>query len=237
MSLFLQHLFRGSVDVPAFQAELTRAWEATGATKVTRVAVVLDREGGSEEGAESGGGVHHGASLCSRGDRKPCLKIAFLEGELVEVHRAHEVAEGTARGLSDAVAGAEWRWEESERGLREQLGELTLLQTRGSKLCFAIVGPLRARNHLSEGMQITSLCHTEMAKELTVLWTMVYSAMEFTLGCSPDETFCVEVVDELVVEFQKLEEWRSRLEWPGMRICNRLLGPPSGRARRDEATR
>jgi hypothetical protein len=35
----------------------------------------------------------------------------------------------------------------SER--REQFEELTLLQTRGSKLCHTIVGPPRTRHHLS----------------------------------------------------------------------------------------
>jgi hypothetical protein len=47
----------------------------------------------------------------------------------------------------------------------------------------------------------------------------------------PNETFQVEVVDELVAEFQKEEEWRSRLERPGMRIYDLPIGPPSGRAR------
>jgi hypothetical protein len=47
-----------------------------------------------------------------------------------------------------------------------------------------------------------------MAGDLAVLETVVSSAMEFTLGRSLDKTFQVEVVDELVVEFRKLEEWR-----------------------------
>jgi hypothetical protein len=41
----------------------------------------------------------------------------------------------------------------------------------------------------------------------------------------------VEVVSKLVAEFQRLEEWCSRLEWPTVRICDLLLGPPPGRAR------
>jgi hypothetical protein len=45
-----------------------------------------------------------------------------------------------------------------------------------------------------------------MAGELAVLWEAVFSTMEFTVGHLPDETFYVEVVDELVAEFQKLEE-------------------------------
>jgi hypothetical protein len=66
--------------------------------------------------------------------------------------------------LFDIAADAEQRREESERGCWEQWKELTLLQTRGSKLCFAIVGPPRARNHLSKGMWIAILHHSEMAK-------------------------------------------------------------------------
>jgi hypothetical protein len=80
-------------------------------------------------------------------------------------------------------------------------------------------------------MPITALCHIEMAGELVTLRTVVSSIVEFMLGHLPDETFQVEVVDELVAEFRKLEERRSRLERPGVRIYDLLLGPPSGRAR------
>jgi hypothetical protein len=38
-------------------------------------------------------------------------------------------------------------------------------------------------------------------------------------------------MDELVAEFWKIEERLSRLEYPGMRIYDLLLGPPSGHAR------
>jgi hypothetical protein len=68
-----------------------------------------------------------------------------------------------------------------------------------------------------------------MAGELVTLRMAVSSAMEFMLGCSLDETFWLEVVDELVVEFWKLEERRSWLKRLGMRICDLLLGPPSSR--------
>jgi hypothetical protein len=144
---------------------------------------------------------------------------------------AREVVEEIARGLSNAAADAERQRDESERGHREQLEEFTLLQTRGSKLCFAIIGPIRMRNHLSEGMQIAALHHTEMVGEFATLQTTVSSVVEFTLWCSLDETFQVEVVDVLVTEFRELEEQRSRLERPGVWIYDLLLGPPSGRAR------
>jgi hypothetical protein len=50
-------------------------------------------------------------------------------------------------------------------------------------------------------MQITTLHHIEMAEEVGTLQTVVSSAVEFVLGLSPDETFWVEVVDELVAKF------------------------------------
>jgi hypothetical protein len=51
------------------------------------------------------------------------------------------VAEVNSSGLSDVVADAEWRREESKRERWEQFEEHTLLQVSGSKLCLAIVGP------------------------------------------------------------------------------------------------
>jgi hypothetical protein len=86
----------------------------------------------------------------------------------------------------------------SERECRAQFEELTLLQTRGSELCHTIISPLWVRHHLSEGMQHMSLHHTEMVGELAVLWAVVS-----VLGRSPSDTFCVEVVGELVTEYQK----------------------------------
>jgi hypothetical protein len=116
-------------------------------------------------------------------------KIALLVGEHAEVHRAQEVAEEKSRGLSDAAADAERQWEVSEMELWEHFEELTLLQTRGFELCLTIIGPPQVRNHLLEGMHITSLRHTKMAEDLAVLWTAVPSAVELALGHSLDETF------------------------------------------------
>jgi hypothetical protein len=110
------------------------------------------------------------------------------------------------------------------------LEELTLLQTRGSELCFAIVSPPQARNHLLEGMQIAALWHTEMVGELATLQTVVSSTLEFTLGHLPDKTIWVEAVNEMVAEFYKLEEQLSWLKWPGVRICDLLLSLSSGQA-------
>jgi hypothetical protein len=57
-------------------------------------------------------------------------------------------------------------------------------------------------------MQLVTLCHTEMAGELAALYVVVYSAAESALGCSPNDTFRLEVVGELVAKFHRLEEWR-----------------------------
>jgi hypothetical protein len=89
----------------------------------------------------------------------------------------------------------------SERECQEQLEELTLLQTQGSNLCHAIVGPPQARHQLFEGMRLVALRHTKMDGELASLWAVVSSAMESVLGRSPNDTFHVEVVSELATEF------------------------------------
>jgi hypothetical protein len=147
-------------------------------------------------------------------------KITLLEDELVAERQAQEV---------------------SERECREHFKKLILLQTQGSKQCHAIIAPPRARHHLPEGMRFATLRNTEMAGELVVLHATVSSAAESMLGHSPSDTFCVEVLGELAAEFQKMEDRCSRLEWPVMRICDLLLGPPIGWARLvdrlDEATR
>jgi hypothetical protein len=75
------------------------------------------------------------------------------------------------------------------------------LQTRGSELCLAIVGPLRVRSHLSVEMRIASLQHIEMAGELAALRAAVSFGMKFALEHSPNDTFRVEVMDELIAEF------------------------------------
>jgi hypothetical protein len=79
-----------------------------------------------------------------------------------------------------------------------------------------------------------------MPRELAMLQAVVSSAMESVLGRSPSDTFHVEVVGELAIEFQEMEDWRSRLELPVVRIYDLLLGPLTGQARLanrlDEAT-
>jgi hypothetical protein len=55
-------------------------------------------------------------------------------------------------------------------------------------------------------MWIAALFHIEMAKELAALQVAMSSAVKFMLRRSPNETFQVEVMDELVTEFRRQEE-------------------------------
>jgi hypothetical protein len=81
-----------------------------------------------------------------------------------------------------------------------------------------------------ERMRAFAIRHIEMAGELATLRTAISSVAESVLGRSPSDTFRVEVVGELVIEFEKMKVWRSRLERPTTRVCDLLLGPPPGRA-------
>jgi hypothetical protein len=121
---------------------------------------------------------------------------------------AHEDAEGLAWKVAlledDLVAERRAR-EASEREHRAHLKGLTLLQTQGSKLCHAIIGPPRVKLHLSEAMWLATLRHIEMVGELTAFWAAVSSAMELVLGRLLGDTARVEVVGELVTEFHKVK--------------------------------
>jgi hypothetical protein len=80
------------------------------------------------------------------------------------------------------------------------------------------------RNCLPVGMRVAALRHADVVEELAVLRVVVSSIAKLVLGHSPDETFQVEVMDELVAKFQRLEELCSWLERPSMRISDLLLG-------------
>jgi hypothetical protein len=64
----------------------------------------------------------------------------------------------------------------------------------------SIVDPPLAK-HLSEGMQLAALCHTEIVREHASFWVAVSSTTESVLGHSPSNTAHAAVVGELVVEF------------------------------------
>jgi hypothetical protein len=101
----------------------------------------------------------------------------------------------------------------------------------GAELSLAIVGPSRVRNHLLERMRAAAIRHIAMVGELATLQVAVTSAVELVLGRTPNETFRVEIVDELVAQFWKLEELCSRLERPGAKIYDLLLRLPLDQAR------
>jgi hypothetical protein len=48
-------------------------------------------------------------------------------------------------------------------------------------------------------------------------------------GCPPTDAFGMDVVEEMLIEFQEQEERRSRLEKSGVRIRDLILGPSSSR--------
>jgi hypothetical protein len=72
-------------------------------------------------------------------------------------------------------------------------------------------------------MRATTIHHIETAEELAVHQVAVTSAIELVLGHLLDKTFYVEITDELVAQFWKLEELCSRLEQPSARIYDLLL--------------
>jgi hypothetical protein len=76
--------------------------------------------------------------------------------------------------LKDELAVERQSQEVSQRERQEQFEEITLLQTRGSELCHAIIGPPWVMHHLFEGMRLAALCHTEMVGELATLHDSVY---------------------------------------------------------------
>jgi hypothetical protein len=61
-------------------------------------------------------------------------------------------------------------------------------------------------SHLSEGMRIAILCHTELVEQLAALQLTMCSAVQSVLRCSPTKSLRVDIVDELVTVFWKQEE-------------------------------
>jgi hypothetical protein len=140
--------------VPTLWVEVTQAWEVAAVVEASRVAVVLAAETFGQEVAVAWDsamihvkGAEDRATLVERKAWERVLrvevestvvlasaheeveglvqKITLLEDELTEVRRAREVAEESSRGLSDAVANAERRWEVSKREHQEQFEELS----------------------------------------------------------------------------------------------------------------
>jgi hypothetical protein len=99
------------------------------------------------------------------------------------------MAEANHQGFFDRAADIDRQWEDAEKQCQDLVQELTLLQTRGSKLCLAIVGLPRVWGHLFEGMRIAIICHTEMARQLAALRATMSFVAQSILGCSPSEAF------------------------------------------------
>jgi hypothetical protein len=97
--------------------------------------------------------------------------------------------------LEDELAEERRVWQTPEREHRERFKELTLLQTRDSKLCLAIIVPPQER-HLSVGIWLAALHHTEMVGELAAFWAAMSSATDLKLRRSPSNTTHAEVVGE-----------------------------------------
>jgi hypothetical protein len=72
---------------------------------------------------------------------------------------------------------------------------------QGFELCHHHRSPLWVRHHLSEVMRLVDLRHTKMVRELTMLRAAVSLAVESVLGCTPGDTFRMEVVGELAAKF------------------------------------
>jgi hypothetical protein len=68
-----------------------------------------------------------------------------------------------------------------------------------------------------------------MAKQFTKLRVVVSSTVECVLMRLPTEAFRLDVVDDLVAEFWKQEEWRLHHEKSGVKVYDMILGPLSGR--------
>jgi hypothetical protein len=178
--LFPQLLYRGSADVPALLVEVTQAREAAAATEAAHDMAMLVVETSVQEAATA----WDCATLCIKDaeDWATLMKRENLEKEsrvevknVAELASACEDANGFVRKiilLEDELVAEHRAWEVFERERQAQFEELSLLQTQGSKLCHVVIGPRRARHHLSEGMQLAALLHTEGSQCLGARPTM-----------------------------------------------------------------
>jgi hypothetical protein len=148
-------------------------------------------------------------------------KVALLDGELAEARQAREVAEEKFCSLSDASAdGARWQVV-FKMEHRDQFEELSLLWAWGAELCLAIVGPSWVWSHLSTGCgSLPSAILKWLGSSLHFRWQYLLP-WSLCWGHSPNETVLVEVMNELVAKFRRLEELCSWLEGPSTR-------PPDG---------
>jgi hypothetical protein len=229
--LLPQLLSQDRVDVAALRVEVTQEHEAARAT------VLLTTEGSAWEAIVG----RDGATLCIKdaedqvtlAERKVLERVSWAEvRNSAALVLAHDNAEGLAQKITpiESELMEERRASEtSKRELWECFNKLTLLQTWGLELCLTILSPPWAER-LSEGMQLATLHHNEMVRELAAFRVVVSSTAELVLGRSPNNVAWMKVVGELVVEHPRLEECRSKLERPAAKICSLLISPPPSRA-------
>jgi hypothetical protein len=125
--------------------------------EVTRVMAMLATETSAREAAVARDNatlrVNDAEDWATLAKREALERVSRVEAENAAVlASACEDAEGFARKialLEDELTAERQAREVSERERREQFMELTLLQTQCSELCHTIIGPSRARHHLS----------------------------------------------------------------------------------------
>jgi hypothetical protein len=79
-------------------------------------------------------------------------------------------------------------------------------------------------------MQLATLHHDEMVRELAAFRVAVSSTVESVLGRSLKNIARVEIVGKMVAELHRVEGHLSKLERPTTKICDLLLEPPPSRA-------
>jgi hypothetical protein len=200
--------------VPTLLAEVTQVWEIATAVEVTCATAMLPVDTSAREAVVvQDSTILHVKDVEDRAalvEREALERVSRAEAEnattLTSTHEDAEVHAQKIALLEDKLAAEHRAWEVSEREPQKQFEDLTLLQTHGSTLYHAIIGPPRVRHHLSEVMRLAALHHTSMVGELVVLWAVVSTAADSVLGSSPSDTFRFKVVREMAAKFQKMED-------------------------------
>jgi hypothetical protein len=216
---------------------VTRAWGAIAATETDQATTLIAADTSAQEAIavwdDTTLRIKDAEDRAALAEREALERVSRAETEnSTALTSICEDAEGLARKitlLEDEPVRERRARETSEREHRTCFEELTLLQTWGSELCHAFVGPPWAK-HLCEGIWLMVVCRTNMAREHAAFQAAVSSTTELMLGRSPGNSAHVGVVGELVAKFQKVEGRRSKLERPAARICDLLVGPLLSRA-------
>jgi hypothetical protein len=159
--LVLLHSFYlgGSADATVQQAEVAWVREVIAIAEVAHAMAMLAAEASAREAVVARDGatfcINEAKDRVAVTEREVSKRESRVEAEhLIALASAHADAEGLARRialLEGELAEESRARETSEREHRACSKELTLLQTRGSELCHAIVSAPQARD-LSEGM-------------------------------------------------------------------------------------